>query len=79
MVLFGLTAANIGCAKSNSAEAGAAATAAPSGPTSIPKGTRTFTTDALKDITVVGPGAGKIETGYALLQDIIELNKRLKE
>jgi homoserine dehydrogenase len=39
----------------------------------------TFTTDALKDVTMVGPGAGKIETGYALLQDMIELNKRLKE
>ena len=39
----------------------------------------TFTTDALKDVTIVGPGAGKIETGYALLQDIIELNKRLEK
>ena len=35
----------------------------------------TYTTDALKDVTIVGPGAGKIETGYALLSDLIALNK----
>jgi homoserine dehydrogenase len=31
----------------------------------------TFTTDTLGDVTIVGPGAGKIETGYSALIDII--------
>jgi len=31
----------------------------------------TVTTDALGDVTVVGPGAGRVETGYSALVDII--------
>jgi homoserine dehydrogenase len=31
----------------------------------------TITTDALGDVTIVGPGAGRTETGYATLVDII--------
>jgi len=33
----------------------------------------TITTDALGDVTVVGPGAGRAETGFALLNDLIHL------
>lgn len=33
----------------------------------------TITTDTLGDVTVVGPGAGRKETGYSLLADIIEI------
>jgi homoserine dehydrogenase len=34
----------------------------------------TFTTDLLGDITVVGPGAGKTETGYSILTDLLKLS-----
>jgi homoserine dehydrogenase len=33
----------------------------------------TITTDTLGDVTVVGPGAGRRETGFALLIDLIEI------
>ena len=33
----------------------------------------TITTDALGDVTVVGPGAGRKETGYSVLVDIIRI------
>lgn len=33
----------------------------------------TITTDALGDVTIVGPGAGRKETGYSLLVDLIEI------
>lgn len=39
----------------------------------------TLKTDVLGEVTMVGPGAGKIETGYALLNDLLELNKRLEK
>jgi len=39
----------------------------------------TFTTDLLGDVTVTGPGAGKIETGYSILTDILEINRFYKE
>jgi homoserine dehydrogenase len=35
----------------------------------------TFTTDELGSVTIVGPGAGKRETGYALLIDLLEINR----
>lgn len=35
----------------------------------------TFTTDLLGDVTIVGPGAGKIETGFSILTDILEINR----
>ncbi len=33
----------------------------------------TFSTDTLGDVTIVGPGAGRIETGYSALIDIIHV------
>jgi homoserine dehydrogenase len=35
----------------------------------------TFTTDLLGDVTVVGPGAGKIETGFSILTDLLKINR----
>ena len=35
----------------------------------------TFTTDHLGDITIIGPGAGRVETGQALLTDVLSLNR----
>lgn len=37
----------------------------------------TFTTDMLGDVTVVGRGAGGIEAGYALLSDMLAINRYL--
>lgn len=36
----------------------------------------TVTTDALGDVTMVGPGAGRVETGYSALVDIISAGGR---
>jgi homoserine dehydrogenase len=36
----------------------------------------TFTTDLLGDVTIVGPGAGKSETGFAILTDILSIHKK---
>ncbi len=36
----------------------------------------TFTTDLLGDVTLVGPGAGRLATGYALVEDLIALRGR---
>ncbi len=33
----------------------------------------TYTTDTLGDVTIVGPGAGRVETGYSALIDIIHI------
>lgn len=35
----------------------------------------TFTTDLLGDVTISGPGAGRVETAYAILSDIIALHR----
>ncbi len=35
----------------------------------------TFSTDFLGDVTIIGPGAGKKETGFSLLIDILTLNR----
>jgi len=35
----------------------------------------TYTTDLLGDVTLVGPGAGRIETGYALIEDILAIHR----
>ena len=35
----------------------------------------TFTTDLLGDVTIVGPGAGKIETGFSILTDILSIHR----
>jgi homoserine dehydrogenase len=37
----------------------------------------TFSTDALGDVTIVGAGAGRKETGYSLLIDVIEIHRRI--
>ena len=36
----------------------------------------TVTSDALGDVTVIGPGAGKRETGYSMLIDLITIGRR---
>ena len=38
----------------------------------------TFDTDLLGRVTIVGPGAGKRETGYSLLTDLLDINRTLK-
>lgn len=35
----------------------------------------TFTTDLLGDVTIVGPGAGKIETGFSILTDLLYIHR----
>lgn len=35
----------------------------------------TYTTDLLGDVTLVGPGAGRIETGFAVLGDLLEISR----
>lgn len=37
----------------------------------------TYTTDLLGDVTLVGPGAGRIETGYALIGDLLAIHRRV--
>ncbi len=34
----------------------------------------TITTDTLGDVTIVGPGAGRRETGFSLLNDLIAIS-----
>ena len=36
----------------------------------------TFTTDLLGDVTIIGSGAGKIETGYSILTDILDIHRQ---
>ncbi|SEI02902.1 MULTISPECIES: homoserine dehydrogenase [unclassified Leifsonia] len=38
----------------------------------------TFQTDLLGDVTVSGPGAGRLETAYALLSDIIAIDRSVR-
>ncbi len=35
----------------------------------------TFSTDLVQDVTIVGPGAGKIETGFSILTDLLRIHK----
>ena len=37
----------------------------------------TFHTDELGPVTIVGPGAGRRETGFSLLIDLLEINRKL--
>jgi homoserine dehydrogenase len=37
----------------------------------------TFTTDALGEVTIKGPGAGKMPTGYAMLVDLLDIHRAL--
>ena len=36
----------------------------------------TFSTDLLGDVTIIGAGAGKIETGFSILTDILEIHRK---
>jgi len=36
----------------------------------------TFTTDLLGDVTIIGAGAGKIETGCSILTDILDIHRK---
>ncbi|MFO7792189.1 MAG: homoserine dehydrogenase [Candidatus Saliniplasma sp.] len=40
-----------------------------------PTNALTYTTDYLDEVTIIGPGAGKKETGFALLVDLLFINK----
>jgi homoserine dehydrogenase len=35
----------------------------------------TYTTEILGEVTLVGPGAGRMETGYAVLTDLLEIHR----
>jgi homoserine dehydrogenase len=35
----------------------------------------TYSTKYLGEVTIIGPGAGKIATGFALLSDLLDLNR----
>ena len=37
----------------------------------------TFVTKLLGEVTIVGPGAGRVETGYAVLSDLLDIHQRL--
>ncbi len=39
----------------------------------------TFTTDLLGDVTLIGPGAGRIETGYAIVSDLLAIHRKLNK
>ncbi len=36
----------------------------------------TYNTDELGPVTIIGPGAGRRETGFALLIDLLEINSK---
>jgi homoserine dehydrogenase len=37
----------------------------------------TYSTELLGDITLIGPGAGRMETGYAVIEDILSIHKNV--
>jgi homoserine dehydrogenase len=37
----------------------------------------TFTTNLLGDVTLIGPGAGRLQTGYAVIVDLLEIHRKL--
>ena len=39
----------------------------------------TYSTDLLGDVTLVGPGAGRVETGYALISDMLAIHRKQKD
>jgi len=39
----------------------------------------TYTTELLGDVTLIGPGAGRLETGYALVQDLLAIAAKIKQ
>lgn len=38
----------------------------------------TFSTDLLGDVTLIGAGAGRLQTGFALLSDLLDLHRRIQ-
>lgn len=38
----------------------------------------TYSTDLLGDVTLVGPGAGRLETGYALIGDLLAMQRKIQ-
>ncbi len=40
------------------------------------KNALTFTTDMLGEVTIIGPGAGRMETGFAILSDILAIHNK---
>jgi len=38
----------------------------------------TFTTDLMGDVTIIGAGAGRRETGFSILSDILAIHKQKK-
>jgi homoserine dehydrogenase len=38
----------------------------------------TYTTDLLGEVTLIGAGAGRLQTGYALLNDLLAIHARVK-
>jgi len=43
------------------------------------KNALTFDTDLLGQVTIVGPGAGKRETGYSILTDLLDIHRTLNK
>jgi len=39
----------------------------------------TFSTELMGDVTLIGAGAGRIETGYAVVEDIIQIAKHMND
>jgi homoserine dehydrogenase len=37
----------------------------------------TFTTELLDEVTIIGPGAGRLETGYALVGDLLAMHREV--
>ena len=44
-----------------------------------PTNALTYSTKYLGDITIIGPGAGQLPTGFAVLSDILDINRIVKE
>ena len=41
----------------------------------LPTNAITFETDLLGKVTVVGPGAGRVETGFSILTDLLAIER----
>ena len=44
-----------------------------------PTNALTYSTKYVSDVTIVGPGAGKLPTGFALLTDILDINRLISK
>ncbi len=38
----------------------------------------TYSTKYLEDVTIIGPGAGRLPTGYSILEDVLEIYRSIK-